>query len=273
MSNTHKRIISAFVLIIALAICVYYGISSTLGFLLLASVIAVDEIYCNFLKRRRFDSQYIISQLVLLAPFLYFNFLDRVPDLFSFFINAALLMNLFNLVYLFSSAPNSDLMKRLFLRLPVISGIFILLPVMSLASLFHYIKWQEIITVLIVVNFGMDTGAWLFGKMFGKRKLWPAVSPNKTVEGLIGGIITSGSLGVLVWWIFFDQFSWLLVVVFCVLGLISQLGDLVQSKIKRQFDIKDSSSLIPGHGGVYDRIDSLVFVSPFFAATIKYFYF
>ena len=60
---------------------------------------------------------------------------------------------------------------------------------------------------------------------------------------------------------------------FCILGVLSQVGDLVQSKIKRQFGVKDSSQLIPGHGGVYDRIDSLIFLAPFYATVIRYFYF
>ena len=118
----------------------------------------------------------------------------------------------------------------------------------------------------------MDTGAWFFGKMFGKHKLWPKISPNKTVEGLVGGMAISGVLGHLFWFKFIDDSVMWIFVPFAILGFLSQLGDLVQSKFKRQFKIKDSSSLIPGHGGMYDRIDSLVFVLPFFAIVMNYYY-
>ncbi len=114
----------------------------------------------------------------------------------------------------------------------------------------------------------MDAGAWLSGTLFGKTKLWVAVSPKKTVEGLIGGMIISALLGTTYWSIAQGKPTILLAILFLALALLSQLGDLVQSKIKRQVGIKDSSSLIPGHGGVYDRIDSLVFVTPFYLLLI-----
>src|SRR5690606_12695790 len=129
-------------------------------------------------------------------------------------------------------------------------------------------QWQEVIIVLLFVNFGMDSFAWFFGKNFGKHKLWPKVSPKKTVEGLLGGVISTGILGSILWRLFFNETSVMLFFVFCLLGLIAQVGDLVQSKIKRQFEIKDSSTLIPGHGGVYDRIDSLLFLAPFYATAL-----
>ncbi len=116
----------------------------------------------------------------------------------------------------------------------------------------------------------MDTGAWFFGKNFGKNKLWPAVSPKKTVEGLIGGMIVAAVCSTVFWNAAFPVFHWYYALIFAFCGLISQVGDLVQSKLKREFEIKDSSNLIPGHGGVYDRIDSLIFLSPFFVIVVKY---
>jgi phosphatidate cytidylyltransferase len=122
----------------------------------------------------------------------------------------------------------------------------------------------------MMVTFSMDTGAWFFGRKFGKHKLWPAVSPNKTIEGLVGGMFLASIMGSLTWYLFFHQLKWESSVIFAICGAISQVGDLIQSKIKREFQIKDSSNLIPGHGGVYDRIDSLIFLSPFFVVVVKY---
>jgi phosphatidate cytidylyltransferase len=142
----------------------------------------------------------------------------------------------------------------------------------SLVYIINFQSWQLVILLLLVVNFGMDSGAWFFGKSFGKHKLWPAVSPNKTIEGLLGGMLTSGLCGYGMYLLVFDKKNYWTIIIFSLLGLLSQIGDLVQSKLKRQYGIKDSSSLIPGHGGVYDRIDSLVFVLPFFVVTLYYYY-
>ncbi|MBW3694355.1 CDP-diglyceride synthetase [Vibrio sp. T187] len=112
-----------------------------------------------------------------------------------------------------------------------------------------------------------DSGAYFTGKSIGKRKMAPAVSPNKTVEGLVGGIITA----LVVAWIFADLFDLQfsspihMIVITLVTVVISVLGDLVESMFKRVSGIKDSSNLIPGHGGVLDRIDSLTAAFPVFA--------
>ena len=272
MSNTQKRIASALVLALAVSACVYYGIESTLGFILFFSLVAIDEIFCNFFKKKRFSLNYFISQIVYVIPFVYFFFLDAAPGLVSVFVNAALLMNIFMIVYLFYINMESDFISKLGDKFPYLAGVMILLPMMSLGSMTYFAKWRELMAILLLVNFGMDTGAWFFGKNFGKHKLWPAVSPNKTIEGLIGGILTSGVVGGLFWQIFFDTMSIQHFIFFAFLGLMSQVGDLIQSKIKRQVGVKDSSALIPGHGGVYDRIDSLIFLAPFFVTALKYFY-
>ena len=122
---------------------------------------------------------------------------------------------------------------------------------------------------IVVLNFSVDTGAWFFGKNFGKKKLWPSVSPKKTVEGFVGGVITSVVLSGVFWAITFNHVSFQLLMSFLIIACCAQLGDLIQSKMKRQFNIKDSSNLIPGHGGMYDRVDSLLFVAPLFLFVIR----
>ncbi|QLK85875.1 phosphatidate cytidylyltransferase [Staphylococcus sp. 17KM0847] len=108
-----------------------------------------------------------------------------------------------------------------------------------------------------------DTGAYIFGRQFGKHKLWPVISPNKTIEGFIGGLLCS--LIVPLSFMFFIPFDysmiWILVLT-VVLSAFGQLGDLVESGFKRHFGVKDSGRLLPGHGGILDRFDSFMFVLP-----------
>ncbi|KAA8996103.1 phosphatidate cytidylyltransferase [Affinibrenneria salicis] len=127
--------------------------------------------------------------------------------------------------------------------------------------------WWLLYVMLLV--WGADSGAYVFGKLFGRHKLAPKVSPGKTWEGLVGGLATSAVLS----WLF-GRYAPLaiapLTLLICsvVAALASVLGDLTESMFKREAGIKDSSHLIPGHGGVLDRIDSLTAAVPVFACLL-----
>mgnify|MGYP002332560248 FL=1 len=270
MNNTQLRILSAIVLVAIVVAALYMGITQTLIFLMIAGVICVDELYCNFVKKPRFSIGYFITQTAFVVPFSYMNLIDKSYDLNFVCVNAGVALNIILLGYLFVTKIDSQFFKAGLEKYSPVIALFVLLPFCSLASLLFYGKWVQLIVVILFVNFGMDTGAWFFGKNFGKNKLWPTVSPNKTIEGLLGGALTAGVLGTLAWNYFVSFNGFTYVILFIVLGILSQVGDLIQSKLKRQFEIKDSSSLIPGHGGVYDRIDSLVFVAPFYATFINF---
>ncbi|MTD38788.1 phosphatidate cytidylyltransferase [Erwinia sp. CPCC 100877] len=119
----------------------------------------------------------------------------------------------------------------------------------------------------LFVVWATDIGAYFIGKRFGKRKLMPDVSPNKTIEGSLGGILSAvvvASIFLLVnpnkeLFIYNLPVMLILTVVFSIVG---QFGDLVESSIKRHYDVKDSGNILPGHGGILDRFDSLLFVFP-----------
>ena len=108
--------------------------------------------------------------------------------------------------------------------------------------------------------FMCDTGAYFFGVAFGKHKMILEVSPNKTWEGSIGGYVTGLVSSLIFGVVFLGEFPLILIILgSVVLPLVAQVGDLSFSSIKRRFDIKDFSNLIPGHGGILDRVDSLIF--------------
>jgi phosphatidate cytidylyltransferase len=124
--------------------------------------------------------------------------------------------------------------------------------------------WWLLYVMLLV--WGADSGAYLFGRAFGRHKLAPKVSPGKTWEGLVGGLVSSAVIS----WLFgryapLDALPVDLLVCSVVAVLASVLGDLTESMFKREAGIKDSGHLIPGHGGILDRIDSLTAAVPVFA--------
>jgi phosphatidate cytidylyltransferase len=109
-------------------------------------------------------------------------------------------------------------------------------------------------------------GAYFSGKSLGKNKLAPNVSPGKTIEGMLGGLtsVVALSLAASLWFEFKGQQQILFVLMCAVIAIYSVFGDLFESLMKRQAGIKDSSNLLPGHGGVLDRIDSVLAAAPLF---------
>ncbi|VEC00661.1 Phosphatidate cytidylyltransferase [Cedecea lapagei] len=132
----------------------------------------------------------------------------------------------------------------------------------------HYSGSIWLLYVMFLV-WGADSGAYLFGKMFGKHKLAPKVSPGKTWQGFIGGLATSAVISVLFgMWANLNVAPAVLLTCSIVAALASVLGDLTESMFKREAGIKDSGHLIPGHGGILDRIDSLTAAVPVFACLL-----
>ncbi|MFX3845898.1 phosphatidate cytidylyltransferase [Streptococcus suis] len=110
-----------------------------------------------------------------------------------------------------------------------------------------------------------DIGAYLIGRQIGRRKLLPKVSPNKTVEGFAGGILSAVVVAII--FLIVDKsllagYSFGMMLLVVIFSIFSQFGDLVESAIKRHFGVKDSGKIIPGHGGILDRFDGMIFVFP-----------
>ena len=130
--------------------------------------------------------------------------------------------------------------------------------------------WVFLVLVLVMLS---DSAAYFVGRSFGRNKLYEAISPKKTIEGSLGGL-AGGVLGLLLYkYLVFPELRLLDVVLLGVcVGAFSQIGDLFESMLKRSFNVKDSGTLIPGHGGLLDRLDSLLFAFPLTYYYVIWFY-
>jgi len=125
------------------------------------------------------------------------------------------------------------------------------------------IDGRDLIFMLLLVTWATDTGAYYIGSAFGRHKLYPKISPKKSVEGAVGGLVFSIAMAVACKHLFYhglDDHD--AVAIGVILGIVGQVGDLAESMIKRSARVKDSGGIIPGHGGVLDRMDSLLLNAP-----------
>jgi phosphatidate cytidylyltransferase len=151
------------------------------------------------------------------------------------------------------------------LYIPLLLSHLVLLREMPLG-----VQW---IFLLLVIVMAGDTAAFYVGSSLGKRKLYPLVSPNKSIEGMFGGLAGSVAGAFLARATFFPQLTPVDCVATALLvGLLGQLGDLFESLLKRSCGVKDSGTIFPGHGGMLDRLDSVLFAAPTLYIYVKYFF-
>jgi phosphatidate cytidylyltransferase len=147
-------------------------------------------------------------------------------------------------------------------------GIVVLIPAWMALVLIHRLPQDgpRMLAFLLILIWSADIGAYFSGRRWGRIKLAPRVSPGKTREGVYGAMVGAVICGlVLAWWQHWGLLGYLYAVILCLItSLVSILGDLFVSMLKRLRGVKDSGTLLPGHGGLLDRIDSLTAASPLF---------
>lgn len=264
-----KRIITALVAV-AVIVVPCFAFMHTVVFPVILSIFSAIAVY-EMIKVTGSKNLFMTSFSCITAaliPFI-FHFNLNVP--FMPIVAAYVIIYLTMMVVMYRKTKFSDVLMAMFstLAIPSALSIFLILRDVYVAYPEKYTKENGVYFILLAMLccWGTDTFALFSGKLFGKRKLCPNISPNKTVAGAVGGVLCTLALNIGVFFIF-DKFFftlhtlawWQIIIISAVLSVVSIFGDLAASIIKRNHDIKDFGNIFPGHGGVMDRIDSCVFV-------------
>lgn len=251
------RIITA-VVCIPLVIFVILQGNPVLQFTIMAlSLIALYEFF-NAIKEVYHPIKYIGYGTVII----YYLFLDQLSSSFNIYLGAVILIALVSMVIHYPKHTIQDVAMTLF-------GSFYISILFSFFVLVGNTEYGDFWIWLIMLSaWGSDTFAYFVGRGIGKNKL-TALSPNKTIEGSIGGVVGAGLLAYLytLSYTYFHynllrEYTLLIVGAAMIAAIISQFGDLAASAIKRNFNKKDFGFILPGHGGILDRFDSLLFTAP-----------
>ncbi len=250
------RLISGIILVIVLIATVGYGGYLLLGILAVLSLIGLYELYKVVGVQNSLGVVGYFAAIGWYALMLFQHTQYQMPLMILFLVAVMA-------VYVFAfPAFRSEQITMVYF------GFFYVAVMLSYVYQTRMLKEGEIIVWLIFLSsWGCDTCAYCAGMLFGKHKMAPRLSPKKSVEGGVGGIAGAALLGCIFalamnQWAGASADPFLYALICAAGGMISQVGDLAASAIKRNHEIKDYGKLIPGHGGVLDRFDSVIFTAP-----------
>ena len=280
MDETLKRAISGAVYIFLLLASILY---STESFLILFGVFLIISLFefCNLIQVDKLIPILSGTSLYVLITF-FSNYNESkssdIQTLDIILLVSTLLVSIKCIVFLFDNTIQSvsNLSKYLYLL-----G-YITLPFVFITKISFGVNDYnpKIIIGLFILIWTNDTFAYIVGKSIGKHKLFEKISPKKTIEGFFGGLIFAIFAGYLISMYlikpsaqFSDKSILIWVIIAAIVGVIGTIGDLIESKFKRIAGVKDSGKIMPGHGGVLDRLDSVIFVAPFIFLFYKILYY
>ena len=255
MNETLKRALSGAVYVVLLLGCISY---SREGLAILFGAFLIIGVY-EFWKGCGLN--FYVSIPVAAASYYFLWNKNSDLNLNTALTAIAVIISVKLLLYLFNTKKtNFQLYTRYFLLFGYVILPFILANYVAMGVKGYNPKILISIIVLIWTN---DTFAYLVGKNIGKNKLFPSVSPKKTIEGFAGGMFFTIISSLLLSKFYTESNLTIWIVIAVIISIFSTLGDLIQSKFKRVAGIKDSGKIMPGHGGILDRLDSIIFVIPF----------
>ena len=266
MNETLKRSLSGLVYVVLLIFATHF---SSITFLVLFGLFLLQTVseFCNIVNLPK-----IIA--LIIAIFIYFGFgciffENEIIDLIIVTISLLALVLLMLWLFTNDSITIQENYKWFYLI-----G-YIILPFVFIAKIGNFggqFNTLTIISIFILI-WTNDTFAYIVGKSIGKNKLFEKISPKKTIEGFIGGLICSVLVSLIIAKYFFAGNVLHCIVTAIIVSVLGTIGDLVESKFKRAANIKDSGKIMPGHGGLLDRLDSVIFAMPFLFLFYKIIYY
>lgn len=271
MNDTLKRAISGAIYVILLIAAIQYSTNKNfISFFVLFGIfliIAVFE-FCNLVKINKVIPIIFASAIyfltykiasaskseVVLSSIRYNQNIDLIVLILTLFVSLKCIFFLFDE----KKTTINSLSKYIYLIGYIILP-FILITKIPFGKEGYNPKIIISIFILIWTN---DTFAFIVGKSIGKRKLFERISPKKTIEGFIGGVIFAIIAGYLISKYYIEGATNIWMIIALIVGIFGTIGDLVESKFKRIAGVKDSGAIMPGHGGILDRLDSVIFVAP-----------
>lgn len=255
MTTTVTRALSGTVYVLLLVGATLYSQYSFLllfGLLLLFSVVE----FCKLVSLKP-----IIPLVIATVGYILFNLNNTVKTNEILLLIAALLVSIRSLLFLFEKKDRflDAQAKYVFLIGYLIIPIIIFTKIPFINN--QYVP--EIIISILVIIWSNDTFAYLVGITMGKNKLFERISPKKTIEGFVGGVIFAVVAGILLAEFYLHEPTIRWIIIAMIVSAFGTLGDLIESKFKRIAGVKDSGNIMPGHGGFLDRLDSIIFVAPF----------
>lgn len=270
IDNLNARIKAWWIMILLLAVTLWMGKPGVIVLFAFISFQSLRE-YISITYTRRGDHRSLLWSFFFFLPLQYYLIWMDWYGLFS------ILIPVYGFLLLpISASLGSDTMRFLERTAKVQWGLMICVyclsyvPALLTLDIPGYTGLDPLLIVfLILVAQSSDVLQYVWGKLFGKHKVSPSISPSKTVEGLVGGVLSSTGVGAALWWI--TPFNpWQAALIALTVTILGFFGGLVMSAIKRDRGIKDWGSLIEGHGGMLDRVDSISFSAPVFFHIVRY---
>ncbi|HET7731653.1 MAG TPA: phosphatidate cytidylyltransferase [Usitatibacter sp.] len=270
IDNLNARVNAWWVMAIVIGLAVMAGKPGVIALFGFVSFVALRE-YATLSPTRRGDHWALVTCFFIVLPFQYFLVWLEWYGFYTLFIPVYAF-----LVLPFMAAVSGDtrnfMQRTATLQWGIMLTIFCISHVPALLNL--QIPGYEgrnafLIVFLVLVVQLSDVLQYVWGKLFGRRKIAPALSPSKTLEGFVGGVASATAIGAALWWI--TPFNWWqAALVALAVNFMGFVGGLVMSAIKRDRGVKDWGAMIEGHGGMLDRVDSICFSAPVYFHVIRY---
>lgn len=267
MNNLLARTVSGIILVLIVVGSILWNEFSLLALVMVIFTLGFFEFKKMFSNQdRSLFMTFLVTGLAVLVLF-YLFFSGKISVAPTLGASAALLTSIFTHVLVSKKATIAEAGKFLSAMIWLAGSLVFFIALGWKKDPGSYHPFYPLVLLILIWIF--DIGAFVFGSLLGKTKIAPAISPAKTLEGFISGILVNALAGYVVFRISGEYTSQAWIALSVVISIGATAGDLLESKLKREAGIKDSGNLIPGHGGILDRFDSMLFAAPLFYVTLQ----